>query len=112
VQVSLVCAESAWSGATTAGSSTSELCAPVSPQPLGILCAGDFGSCRAVAERAELRLRPIFNGCSEPIPAGPWSVNCGGIWYDVDLPAGETVDVTGPGETLEEKLQRSREEAE
>jgi len=30
----------------------------------------------------------------------------------VDLPAGETVEVTGVGETPEEKMQRSREEVE
>jgi hypothetical protein len=106
-QVTLACADGAWSGETAVDGPSSVRCEAIVPRDLGVVCARDLGSCMAYSQRAEIRLSPHFNGCSEPIPAGLWSVNCGGRWYDVDLPAGETVDVAGPGETPEEHLLRS-----
>ncbi|MFH1462846.1 MAG: hypothetical protein ABIO70_00460 [Pseudomonadota bacterium] len=106
-RVTLRCAEGTWSGEVAVDQPGAAPCPEVELQPLGVICAPGRGACRAHARRPELHLDQAFNGCSEPLPAGPWSVSCEGRWYDLELPAGETVEVQGPGQSLEEQIEAS-----
>lgn len=103
-QVTVACAERAWSGEATVTQLGAVHCESIELLPRGVVCATGRGACRARSKRWELGLGPDFNGCSEPVPAGSWSVSCEGLWFDVEVEPGETVDVLGDGETLQERL--------
>ncbi len=105
-QVTLHCAESAWSGEAVVDLADRAICEEVPLQPLGVICAAGLGACHGHSKRAELRLYTDFNGCSEPIPAGPWSVSCENLWYETELEPGGTADIQGEGWTMEEWLAR------
>ena len=82
------CQDGAWQGQAEVQNPGS-LCRDVSLELLGSLCVDDLGMCSGRL-RPSLTVKVQFSGCTD-VPAGDWSLVCGGRNFDVNVPPGGTV---------------------